>query len=202
VYTHTAAATKEHRSGPFCLSRFGFAVFLLIAGLTPAALGYGAPAVTALPSPQTLDSLLTTTLRPPRDLYALTARLKVHTTAPIDPYVNHTPPDYAVGSTVTFYVGNDKNNGFVTEPATLLLKTAHAYFYVQHGFRVDMTALERTADTFEQHIYPTDHAMYGSEWTPGIDDDQHITIFNGHIPPSDLGILWRGPFPPRCKPLQ
>ena len=31
-------------------------------------------------------------------------------------------------------------------------------------------------DTFENKIYPTDRAFFGSEWTPGVDDDPHIYI--------------------------
>jgi hypothetical protein len=159
----------------------------LIAGLAPAGPGHAATAGSSLPSPQALDSLLTTTVRPPRDLYDLTARLKLHSTTPVDPQVNHTPPNYPVGSTASFYVANDQENGFVTVSATLALKTAHAYFYVQQGFHVDPAALQRSAATWEQHTYPTDHALYGMEWTPGVDDDPHITIFNGQLPPGIAG---------------
>jgi hypothetical protein len=160
----------------------GVAVLLLLS-LAPAAPGNAAGTAVRLPSPQALDAVLTDTPRPPRDLYALTARLKLHTTTPVDPYVNHTPTDYAVGSTASFYVGNGNNqNGYKLQPATLLYKTAHAYFYVQQGIHIDMTALTRSAQVFEQHTYPTDRAIFGKEWTPGIDDDQHITIFNGLVP--------------------
>jgi hypothetical protein len=167
--------------------RIALAASLLAAGFFSGTRAEATRATFVAPSPQALDNLLTTTFRPARDLYTLTARLKLHTTSPIDPYVSHVPTDRVVGSTTTFYIGNDAENGFVTEPATLVLKTAHAYYYVQHGFKVDKQALARSAATFESSTYPTDRTIYGSEWTPGVDDDQHITIFNGHITPHALG---------------
>jgi hypothetical protein len=148
---------------------------------------HGASSRVVLPSPQALDSLLTTTLRPARNLYTLVARLKLHSTTPINPYVNAKSPDYAVGHVDQFYVANNNDVGFTLRPAVLMLKTAHAYFYVQQGVQVPMAGLRKAGADFEQHIYPTDHALFGSEWTPGIDNDQHITIFNGQLPAGDAG---------------
>ena len=31
-------------------------------------------------------------------------------------------------------------------------------------------------DAFENKIYPTDREFFGSEWTPGVDDDPHIYV--------------------------
>ncbi len=163
--------------------RIALAVSMLVAGFLPGADAHAGPAIFAAPSPQALDSLLTTTLRPPRDLYALTERLKLHTTTPIDPYVNHVPTDYPAGTTTSFYILNNAENGYVTAAATLALKTAHAYFYVQQGLKVDMQALARSAAVFEHGSYPTDRALFGPEWSPGVDDDRHITIFNGYLSP-------------------
>ncbi len=169
-----------------CL-RLSLALALLAAALSPAVRAPAAYGTAALPSPQALDSLLTTTLRPPRDLYALTTRLKLHTTTPLDPYVNQVPPHYTVGSTARFYVSNDQETGYVTATATLVLTTAHAYFYVQNGFKYEPAAIARSAEIFEHSIYPTDRSLFGQEWTPGVDDDPHISIFNGHLPPSAAG---------------
>ncbi len=166
----------------FLVHRIAFSAALLLTGLAPATRSLSAPTAFTVPSPQALDTLLTSTLRPPRDLYAITARLKLHTTVPIDPIVNAGPTDYPVGSSARFYVGNGNASGYTTQKATLLLKTAHAYFYVQQGLHVDTQALARSAKTFEQHTYPNDHAIFGQEWTPGIDNDAHITIFNGQVP--------------------
>lgn len=163
--------------------RIAVAATLLAAGSLPGTAATAGRAIFVAPSPQALDSLLTTTLRPARDLYALTESLKLHTTTPIDPYVSHSPTDYSVGTAAIFYLSNDAENGFVTARAKLVLETAHAYYYVQQGFKVNLPALARSAATFERTTYPTDRAIFGPEWTPGVDDDQHITIFNGHLPP-------------------
>ncbi|HVA90178.1 MAG TPA: hypothetical protein VNL71_10075 [Chloroflexota bacterium] len=164
-------------------SRFILAAAVAILGLVPAAGSHGAsPQVVVLPSPMALDSLLATTLRPPRNLYAITERLKLHATTPINPYVNPTPTSYPVGHSDTFYVANDGNNGYMTERAAIAYETAHVYYYVQSGVHIDMAALIRSATTFENHSYPTDHAAFGAEWTPGVDNDVHITVFNGNVP--------------------
>ncbi|MGH2388661.1 MAG: hypothetical protein ACRDIE_10700 [Chloroflexota bacterium] len=168
----------------FRLTRLALAGAMVCLGLVPsAAPSHGAaPNVTALPTPLELDHLVTTTLRPPRNLYAITERLKLHTTKLIDPMVNATPTNYPVGHSDNFYIANDGNNGYMVERATIAYKTAHVYYYVQNGTHIDMAALIRSATTFEQHIYPTDHAAFGTEWTPGVDNDAHITVFNGNVP--------------------
>ncbi len=168
----------------FRLTRLALAGAVACLGLVPSATpSHGAASnVTALPTPLQLDHLVTTTLRPPRNLYAITERLKLHTTTPIDPLVNAKPTNYPVGYSATFYIANDGNNGYMVEHATIAYKTAHVYYYVQNGTHVDMAALIRSATTFEQHTYPTDHAAFGTEWTPGVDNDTHITVFNGNVP--------------------
>src|SRR5207237_3092571 len=44
------------------------------------------------------------------------------------------------------------------------------------GVRTDAQAIESMATVFENSIYPTDRALFGSEWTPGVDNDPHITV--------------------------
>ena len=41
---------------------------------------------------------------------------------------------------------------------------------------VPLGDLKRLADTFETKIYPTDREFFGSEWSPGIDDDVHLYV--------------------------
>jgi hypothetical protein len=167
--------------------RLALSLVLVVTLLGPTLGAQSAPSRVVLPSPEALDTLLTATLRPPRNLYTLTARLKLHSTTPIDPYVNTTPPDYRVGRVDKFYVASYSDVGYSLVPAVLMLKTAHAYFYVQQGLQVQMAGLQKAGADFEQHIYPTDHALFGDVWTPGIDDDQHITIFNGQLPAGYAG---------------
>jgi hypothetical protein len=152
---------------------------LLLITLAPAAQGHMVQARVALPSPAQFTALLSATPNPPRDLYALADRLKLHSTVPIDPIVNARPTDYPVGRVDQFSVYTGNGNQEVS--ARLAYKTAHAYFYVQQGMTVDPQKLAQSAATFEQHTYPTDVAAFGSPWTPGVDNDQHVTIFNGSL---------------------
>src|ERR687884_1528654 len=70
-----------------------------------------------------------------RNLYDLTRRLKLHSLAAINPYVRSSAPNYAVGRVDTFWVAQ-ATSGYFPMKATLLLKTAHAYWYVQQGMGI------------------------------------------------------------------
>jgi immune inhibitor A len=136
------------------------------------------------PTPQNLRNLLQTeqlllmTLHPVRDLYSLAQRLKLHTASPI-PHVGRTTPLNAVlGQEDSFWISNLDTRRNTRIYAKLVYITPHVYMYVEDGWQVDMTALQLSANTFETQIYPKDRATFGSEWSPGIDDDVHLTILN------------------------
>jgi len=65
----------------------------------------------------------------------------------------------AVGDNIYFYVDNNYWDKLNTNQRNLLRKT-----------------LEDLADEFDQVIYPKERAVFGSEWTPGIDNDKKITV--------------------------
>ncbi|NJN95121.1 MAG: hypothetical protein HC875_13950 [Anaerolineales bacterium] len=50
------------------------------------------------------------------------------------------------------------------------------------GYEVDEADLERSAEQFENHTYPTNRAFFGSEWSPGVDSDVRVHIFMGDVP--------------------
>src|SRR5256714_590975 len=120
-----------------------------------------------------------------RNLYDLTRRLKLHSLASINPYVRSTAPNYAVGRVDTFWVAQ-ATSGYFSLKAKLLLKTPHAYWYVQDNMGIPqarlMAALRISAHDFETHVYPTDHAAFGREWTPGVDHDPRITVLCANLP--------------------
>jgi immune inhibitor A len=120
-----------------------------------------------------------------RNLYDLTRRLKLHSLAPINPYVRSTAPNYAVGRVDTFWVAR-ATSGYFSLKAKLLLKTPHAYWYVQENMGIPqarlMAALRISAHDFETHVYPMDHAAFGHEWTPGVDRDPRITVLCANLP--------------------
>jgi immune inhibitor A len=127
-----------------------------------------------------LDALLKTDVHE-RDLVALTKRLK-KVTQPIPGVVNATPPNYKVGDQRVLWIADQPAKKNFTTTATLRYATTHVYAWAQNGERVDDNALKKSTDVFETKIYPTDRQFFGSERSPGIDNDTHVNIFNGNVP--------------------
>src|SRR5206468_3393854 len=96
--------------------------------------------------------------------------------------VNATPPDYQAGRVDTFWIGNQRTGEYRQAEATLRLASAHAYWYVEQGRTVGDDAIRHAADFFESRTYPTVHQYYGTEWSPGVDDDVHITVLMAQVP--------------------
>ncbi len=141
--------------------------------LTPTAL----PGVFGTPPGKSADEnlkILESTLVPSSDLRELAGRLRgiknIPETVP-DPKAPH-----KVGETKQFWVldYDTHNNSQIT--ATLQYVTPHLYFWIENGVSFDADKLKTLADTFENKIYPTDRQFFGSEWTPGIDDDVHLYL--------------------------
>jgi len=131
---------------------------------------------TAIPSLSTEEQLAQTVL-PTRDLRDLALRLRPHV-GDIPVVVNPTPPHYEVGDVETFWVSNvDTDEHFQIE-AVLRVKLPHVYMWVEKGVDVDLEDLERSARRFEEQTYPTNRAFFGSEWSPGVDNDVHLTILH------------------------
>ncbi len=62
--------------------------------------------------------------------------------------------------------------------AVLRYVTPHAYFWIQEGVDYNPRELRDLAETFEERIYPTNRALLGSEWSPGIDGDVRLVVLN------------------------
>jgi len=82
---------------------------------------------------------------------------------------------YIVGAQQEFWVENGDVENFQIH-ATLRYVTEHAYFWIEDVVQYKERDLSTLANTFENKIYPTDRAFFGSEWTPGVDGDPHIYI--------------------------
>ena len=80
------------------------------------------------------------------------------------------------GDKDTFWVTNVETNENFQVDATLEYVTPHVYFWVEDGVRYDQDELKALADAFENKMYPTNREFFGSEWSPGIDGDEHIYI--------------------------
>jgi immune inhibitor A len=114
---------------------------------------------------------------PPRDLRDLALRLKPDV-GDIPVVVNSVPPTYKVGDTAEFWVSNNDTMEHRKITAKLVYITDHVYMWVEDGVNMNLSDIKKSADRFEQHTYPTDREFFGSEWTPGVDDDVHLTILH------------------------
>ncbi len=124
------------------------------------------------------ETLLETAEVPVRDLHELAIRLKG--LPPDTPRVapSGCAPDCPIGTRRLFHVSNVDTDEQFDIYAVLRYKTDHVYMWVEEGVDVDMEDLRAAADLFEEHTYPTNRSFFGSEWTPGVDDDPHLSILH------------------------
>ncbi len=188
---------QQHRIPATHGGRYPVLLFLFVLLLSSCSLGGGQPANTAtptvtsipgsnLPSPTAenypnilqTEQLLLMTPHPVRNLYSLAQRLKLHTSSPIRHVGRTTPLNAHLGQEDSFWLNNSETDTYSRIRAKLMDITPHVYMYVEDGQQVNLAALASSATIFEKQIYPTDRAIYGSEWSPGIDDDVHLTILN------------------------
>jgi len=130
------------------------------------------PAVSDVPT-DTLETLKTTIV-PENNPIELACRLEGKCNIP----ETMTPPagPRQVGEQDTFWVTNVESNENFEVNASLKYVTPHVYFWVQDGIDYDEGELKSLADAFEEKMYPTNREFFGSEWSPGIDGDEHIYI--------------------------
>jgi immune inhibitor A len=142
------------------------------------------PTVVRVPVDENMLStaeLLHETTIPQRDLYALASRLESTELGPR--VVNQEPPHFEIGQQETFWVNDEQlSDTYFEIQATLRYVTPHVYMWVEDGLSVQQEGLEASAQKFEEHIYPTDRQYFGSEWSPGVDDDIHIHVLNANLP--------------------
>ena len=95
--------------------------------------------------------------------------------------VNPEPVSYQIGHKDTFSVTDIEDVRSYTSQATLRLVSPHAYWYVEEGVDITQRNLEESAEVFEEEIYPTVTSAFGTEWTPGVDNDPHLTILHARL---------------------
>ena len=117
---------------------------------------------------------------PENDIYELACRLQdkcnVAKTLPAP-----TKP-LTVGTTQKFWLLNvDTNKNFQID-ATLMYITPLTYFWAEDPKKVNEKDMKALMDEFDKKIIPTDREFFGSEWTPGVDNDPHIyVIYAGNL---------------------
>jgi hypothetical protein len=111
---------------------------------------------------------------PERDLIALALRLDATQTIPR--VVHAMPVGYEFGDEEQFWVADIDNDKVFQVTAVLEALTARLYLWVEKGARFDRDALERSAAQFDNRTYPSNHRLFGSEWSPGVDGDSRLHI--------------------------
>ncbi|MBN1178638.1 MAG: immune inhibitor A [Anaerolineae bacterium] len=130
-----------------------------------------APPITGAPDAVALmtEARLNAAVIPPHDPVALYAALAPDAAgSPLPPAA----PQYRVGDRRSFRMDG------ASVSAELIHATEHTYVWLVDGVRADRQALIAAGDRFESHIYPAVRRAFGSEWSPGIDSDPHISILH------------------------
>lgn len=83
---------------------------------------------------------------------------------------------YEVGDVETFWTKNIVENKFEQTKAVVKAIGKHCYVFLEEGKSISAEAIEKVRQNFDEVIYPTNTATFGSEWKPGIDGDERITL--------------------------
>jgi hypothetical protein len=182
-----------------------------VKGPTPTPTSDGAPPplpadVTLMREPVLLQDhasaeALANSLVPVRDLRSLAIRLRG--VRPDTPHViSNVSPDYEVGTVRVFKVHDDDNEEVFLTEAELRYKTEHLYMWVERDVDLDQSRLQEAAEIFERQIYPTNRAFFGSEWSPGVDGDPHLSILHARrIGVGVAGYYWSSDeYPAEVRP--
>jgi hypothetical protein len=116
---------------------------------------------------------------PIADLRELAIRFKG---VPVDAPLKNcaTEPAYAVGDVEQFNVMNVATLEDFVVNATLIAQHDTTYMWLDNNWlnQVNLEALKRAAQTFNDQVVPRNRALFGQEETPGIDCDPRIHILN------------------------
>jgi len=111
---------------------------------------------------------------PVNDLRDLAYRLEGKTNIPLT--ISPPASDLTLGTQETFWVTDVDTNENFQITASLCYITDHSYFWIEDEVSYDEDDLQNLAEAFENEIYPTTRAFFGSEWSPGVDGDPHLYI--------------------------
>ncbi len=129
---------------------------------------------TPLPDPDINLVILENTNNPVNDEYDAAAKYRqIHVERS---QAAHERVDYVIGDTRDFFVLDVDTNMYETVSASLVYSTPHLYFWIQQDITYELTQVAELCETFEREIYPLNREFFGSENTPGIDNDEHLFI--------------------------
>ena len=89
--------------------------------------------------------------------------------------------EHLLGSSASFWVADIDQKRFRVITATLQAMPPHIEMWVEEGLELDRSALARSAQVFEERIYPTNLAHLGQEWSPGIDGQTALVALHARM---------------------
>lgn len=95
--------------------------------------------------------------------------------------VNADPVSYTEGHRDTFWLVDLIDLAVYRRQFDLRLVSPRAYWYVEEGQTIRQSDIERAAAIFEKDIYPRVTAVFGQEWSPGVDNDPHLNIIHARL---------------------
>jgi len=122
---------------------------------------------------ETLQALAATE-PPTKDLYELAVRLGE--VSPDTPRTLKQAPQYQVGDTETLYANRGRSMASIE--CELVYVSAGVYAWVEKGQPYNAATIKAVTDLFDQTIASRDRAFFGTEWTPGVDQDTRIHVLN------------------------
>jgi len=122
----------------------------------------------------TAEEILINTETTMTDLYALAE--KYHGVKDTPVMQAELPVVFQDGESRDFWILNVNTNKYRPAQAVLAYQTEHVYFWVEDGIEYSERDVTRLVDTFEEQIYPRNHLLFGTEYSPGVDKDVHLTI--------------------------
>lgn len=154
--------------------------------------GTGAASPSASPTTAVAGDMTAALIAKPipiADQFDLVRRMKGLDGTPAKEFepVRSAPPNESVGSVTEFWVYDFAARRNTRVAATLRLVTTSVKWWVQSDVTVDEQQLARSAQTFQDRIYPTNRRIFGEEWSPGIDADPRINVLIARIPGAAAG---------------
>jgi len=118
--------------------------------------------------------ILDTTIVPENNPVALAEKYRGIKNTPV--MLEEPPIPYINGEIIKFWVLNVDENNYRSIDAELAYQTPHVYFWVEDGINYISSDVKDLVDVFENQIYQRNREIFGKEWSPGIDNDVHLTI--------------------------
>lgn len=83
---------------------------------------------------------------------------------------------YSIGHKEVFWTKNIKTDKYDRTSAILKAIGKNCYIFLEEGKTISKEAIENIKNKFDNTIYPINTSTFGSEWKPGVDGDNRITL--------------------------